>query len=283
MIIVDLNQVMISNLMVTLPKGAEGEIEEDLIRHFVLNSIRSYNVKFKEQYGEMIIACDDTNNWRRQIFPYYKANRRKNRETSKLDWNKIFSILNKIREELKVYFPYRVIQINTAEADDVIGTLCMHFGNTNEKILIISGDKDFRQLQSYLNVFQYDPVQKKQVVERKPEQYLFEHILRGDGGDGVPNFLSSDDSLVLKIRQKPISQKNIDLWSGRKPEDFCDSSMLRGFKRNEQMIDLTKIPDSIQKQVIDSYNEQSEKPRTKLFDYFIEHRLKNLMSDITQF
>jgi hypothetical protein len=275
---------MISNLMKTLGNHAGStEIEEDLLRHFILNSIRSYNVKFKAEFGEMIIACDDRNYWRRQIFPYYKANRKKDREASTLDWNAIFISLNKIRDELKECFPSRVIQIDSAEADDVIGTLCMHFGNTHEKILIVSGDKDFRQLQAFNNVKQYDPVRKNWMKENNPSAYLKEHIIRGDMGDGVPNFLSSDDSLVLKIRQKAISQKKLDQWVYMNPDEFCDEDMLRNWKRNEQLVDLSKIPDIIQTQIIDSYEAQANKSREKLFNYFIAHKLKNLMSDLSQF
>lgn len=287
MIIVDLNQVMISNLMVTIGSHTDA-IEEDLLRHFILNSLRSYNSKFKDQYGEMIIACDDKNYWRRQIYPYYKANRKKDRETSKLDWNAIFQSLNKIRDEIKEYFPYRVIQIDTAEADDIIGTLCMKFGNelpigSVDPILIISGDKDFRQLQKYSNVKQYDPVRKRWLDEKNPEAYLKEHIMRGDKGDGVPNFLSKDDVFVLNGRQKPISQKKLDVWIKQNPTEFCDDQMLRGWKRNEQMVDLTFVPENVQTAIMDSYTAQAGKGRDKLFNYFIENKLKNLLTDIGQF
>ena len=284
MILVDLNQVMISNLMVTLGNHASGtNIDEDLLRHFILNSIRSYNSKFRAEYGEMIIACDDKNYWRRSIFPYYKANRKRDRDASDLDWNSIFASLNKIRDELKEYFPYRVIQIDSAEADDIIGTLCMHFGNTHQKILIVSGDKDFRQLQTFFNVKQYDPVRKRWLDEKNPSAYLKEHIIRGDKGDGVPNFMSADDSLVLNVRQKAISQKKLDVWIHQEPEQFCDESMLRGWRRNEQMVDLTKIPDHIQSKIVESYEAQANKGREKLFNYFIQNKLKNLMADLSQF
>ncbi len=159
--IVDLNQVMISNFMAQIGNHHNIKIEEDLLRHMILNSLRSYNAKFRNQYGEMVIACDDTRSWRKNLFPYYKANRKRDREKSELDWNAVFEILNRVRSELKEFFPYRVIQVETAEADDIIGTLCHQFGNTSEKILIISGDKDFRQLQTYMNVRQDDPVRKK--------------------------------------------------------------------------------------------------------------------------
>lgn len=283
MIIVDLNQTMISNFMAQIGNHTNIPIEEDLLRHMILNSIRSYNAKFKAEYGEMVIACDDKRYWRRELFPYYKANRKKAREKSEIDWNAVFEILNKVRDELKEYFPYRVIQIDTAEADDVIGTLCHEFGNTGEPILIISGDKDFKQLQSYMNVKQYDPVRKRWLEERDPDKYLKEHILRGDQGDGVPNFLSKDDTFVVNGRQKPLRSNKLSIWLDQEPEVFCDETMLRNFKRNQQLVDLSMIPQHIKTKVMESYKAQSGKGRDKLFNYFVDKRLKNLLTDIGQF
>lgn len=283
MIIVDLSQVMISNLMVQLGNHTNTELEEDLLRHMILNSIRSYNQKFKNEYGEMIIACDAGNNWRRQIFPYYKANRRKNREKSELNWTQIFDTLGKVREELKEYFPYRVIQVDGAEADDIIGTLVDKFGNTSEKILIMSGDKDFVQLQRYMNVKQYDPVQKKWRTTNDPDRFVKEHIMRGDTGDGVPNFLSADNTFVVGARQKPLSQKKLDSWINMDPREFCDESMLRGYLRNQQLVDLNFIPENLRSQIVTEYESQAGKGRNKLFNYFIEKRLKNLLESINEF
>jgi hypothetical protein len=280
MIIVDLSQVMISNLMVQLGNHTNTEIEEELLRHMILNSIRSYNQKFK---NEMIIACDASNNWRRQIFPYYKANRRKNREKSELNWTHIFDTLSKVREELKEYFPYRVIQIDGAEADDIIGTLVDKFGNTSEKILIMSGDKDFVQLQRYMNVKQYDPVQKRWRITNDPDRFVKEHIMRGDPGDGVPNFLSADNTFVVGTRQKPLSQKKMDAWIHMDPREFCDENMLRGYMRNQQLVDLTFVPENLRVQVLTEYETQAGKGRSKLFNYFIEKRLKNLLESINEF
>jgi len=283
MIIVDLSQVMISNLMVQLGNHTNTELEEELLRHMILNSIRSYNMKFKNEFGEMIIACDAGNNWRRQIFPYYKANRRKSREKSELNWAQIFDTLGKVREELKEYFPYRVIQIDTAEADDVIGTLVHKFGNTSEKILVLSGDKDFVQLQRYNNVKQYDPVQKKWRTTNDPDRFIREHIMRGDTGDGVPNFLSADNTFVVSARQKPISQKKLDVWITLDPREFCDENMLRGYLRNQQLVDLDFIPENLRVSITAEYEAQAGKDRSKLFNYFIEKRLKNLLESINEF
>jgi len=283
MIIMDLSQVMISNLMIQLGNHTNADIEEDLLRHMVLNSVRAYNVKFKDEFGEMIIACDAGNNWRRQVFPYYKANRRKNREKSEINWTAVFETLNKVRDELKDYFPYRVIRVDGAEADDIIGTLAQTYGNTNEKILILSGDKDFVQLQAYMNVQQFDPVQKKWRKTNDVDKFIKEHIIRGDTGDGVPNFLSADDTFVVGARQKPISQKKLDQWLNSDPKEFCDEKMLRGYLRNQQLVDLNFIPPDIKKEVLVQYEQQAGKGRDKLFNYFIERRLKLLLESINEF
>ena len=283
MIIMYLSQVMISNLMIQLGNHTNADIEEDLLRHMVLNSVRAYNVKFKNEFGEMIIACDAGNNWRRQVFPYYKANRRKNREKSEINWTAVFETLNKVRDELKDYFPYRVIRVDGAEADDIIGTLAQTYGNTNEKILILSGDKDFVQLQAYMNVQQFDPVQKKWRKTNDVDKFIKEHIIRGDTGDGVPNFLSADDTFVVGARQKPISQKKLDQWLVSDPKEFCDEKMLRGYLRNQQLVDLNFIPPDIKKEVLVQYEQQAGKGRDKLFNYFIERRLKLLLESINEF
>ena len=293
MIIIDLNQVMVSNLMMQLGNHTDAKIEEGLVRHMVLNAIRSYKQKFGEEYGEIIIACDDKNYWRRKIYPYYKANRKKSREESDIDWTTIFECFNKIRDELKEYFPYRVLKVDTAEADDIIGTLAQQYGSylvghDTIKILIMSGDKDFIQLQKFANVKQYDPVRKKFISHKNPELYLKEHIMRCDAGDGVPNFLSPDDVFVTKGRQKPIRQTNLDKWVNQSPETFGDieligDTMVRGYKRNESLIDLSKIPSDIYNMIVTQYHEQKDKKRGDLLNYFIKFKLKNLMPLIGDF
>jgi len=280
MIIVDLNQVMISTLMMQIGNHKNIELQEDVLRHMVLNSLRSNKVKFSD-YGEMVIACDDKNYWRKQIYPYYKANRKKDREASELDWNALFGALNKLRDEIRDYLPYRVIRVEHAEADDIIATLTKEF-YTREKILILSGDKDFSQLQKYPNVKQYSPTQKKFIVCTNPDLFLKEHIIRGDQGDGVPNFLSADNCLVMGIRQTPVTAKKLSTWILQEPEQFCNEIMLRNYKRNQQLIDLEFVPTEIATEALNQYNTQKV-DRSKIFNYFIEYKLKNLMENINEF
>jgi 5'-3' exonuclease len=281
MTIVDLNQVMISNYMTQIGNHTNIAVDENLFRHMVLNSIRSINKKFSQEYGDIVIACDSARSWRKEIFPYYKANRKKARENSELDWSAVFNSLNKVREELKEFFPYRVIQVEHAEADDIIGSLVDEFHGL--PILIVSGDKDFVQLQCYMNVKQYDPVRKRFITHNNPAQFVREHIIKGDMGDGVPNFLSPDNSYVVGVRQKPIRSKKLSEWVSMEPEQFCDETMLRNYKRNQQLVDLQFVPKNIREETIRQYNAQSGKDRAKLFNYFVEHKLKNLMESIGDF
>lgn len=286
MLILDLNQVMISNLMVSLNR--EPDVNEDLVRHMILNSIRMYRQKFAAEYGELIIACDDKNYWRKDIFPYYKAHRKEDRSKSTHDWNKIFECLNKIRDELKQHFPYKVIQIERAEADDIIGVLTKKFGvylnnKSTEKVLILSGDKDFGQLQKYLNVDQYSPVLKKWIRIQDPHRFLREHIMKGDRGDGIPNFLSEDSTIISKKRQKPLASKKLDSWIDLEPEKFCDDQMLKNYRRNEALVDLEQVPDEVSEKILEQYENYKPAKRSGLLNYFIKNRLKNLMDVIGEF
>ena len=285
MIIVDFNQVMISNLMMQIGNHTNIPIEEGLFRHMVINSLRSYKQKFGDEFGEIIIACDDKNYWRKQVFPYYKANRKKNREASEINWASVFDTFNKIKNEIREFFPYRVIQVEHAEADDIIATLVNQFGNvlnSGERILILSGDKDFVQLQTFGNVRQYDPVRKKWITVDDPKKFLFEHILKGDAGDGVPNVLSDDDTFVSDKRQKPLTQKKID-------KIYNDGVFLldrvadRNFNRNKHMVDLSMVPDNIRTEVLNKYENEAGKDRSKLFNYFIANKLKLMMENVGDF
>ena len=283
MILVDLNQIAISNLMVSINTyNKNQEVNEDLLRHMVLNSLRAYKVKFGEKYGDLVICCDGRHYWRRDIFPFYKAGRKKDRAASTLDWTLIFETLNKIRDEIKEYFPYIVLDVDRAEADDIIAVLVQNASPFENK-LILSGDKDFMQLQQHSNVDQYAPVQKKFLRTDSPQAFLKEHIIRGDRGDGIPNCLSSDDVLVRGERQKTISKKKLSGWMESDPIGWDDSNQVRGYRRNEQLIDLDFIPEDLRDEILSRYSNGVSGDRSKLFNYFVKFKLVNLMEDIQEF
>lgn len=281
MILVDYSQTIISNLMAELNGRKDVEIEINLLRHMVINTIRSYHVNFKDEYGELVIACDNRKYWRKEIFPYYKANRKKAREDSGYNWNAIFDAINTIKLELKEFFPYRVIEVERAEADDIIATLCKHI---TEPIMIVSGDHDFVQLQKYPNVKQWSPITKKIIkCEFTPAQFLFEHIIKGDKGDGVPNVLTQDDAIINNLRQKPIQSKKMEMWFSDPSLRPTDVVFVKNFDRNERLIDLTKIPKDIEESIINTYHIHNLKDRSLIIEYFMKHKMKNLMENLEDF
>jgi hypothetical protein len=281
MIILDLSQVMIANYMAQVGNHAGEPLDVNLFRHMVLNTIRANKVKFGITFGELVIACDDKKPWRKDIFQHYKANRKKTRDESGIDWSSIFNTLNKIKLEIKENFPYRVIQVEGAEADDVIGTLV---NNYDDRILILSGDKDFKQLQVYPRVEQYDPIRKKYLLEPNPVEQLKELIIKGDIGDGVPNVLSPDNSLVDDIRQKKIMKAKLADWVKLPFEELENDTLLgKGFRRNRELIDLSKTPDSIKDKIIEEFKNQANKKRDMIFNYLINNKCKQLVEHVNEF
>jgi hypothetical protein len=285
MILIDLNQVVISNLMVQINKlSSQEELEEGLIKHMILNSILRVKKRFGSDYGKIVICCDNKNFWRKDYFPFYKGNRKKVREDSGYDWNLIFNTITQTKEDLRNYFPWKIIEVDRTEADDIIGTLVKNFSK-DEKTLIVSSDKDFKQLQRYPNVTQYSPILKKFLVTDEPHKYIREHIIRGDRGDGIPNVLSEDDVFVNDKRQRPLSKKKLEEWLDikRKPEDFCDVNMLERYRRNERLVDLTFVPENIQEEILNQFRKKPIGDSKKIFNYFIENKMVLMMDEISHF
>jgi 5'-3' exonuclease len=278
---------MISNLMMQLKGDA---LNENLVRHMVLTALRAFERQYSPIYGEVVLAYDSKHYWRKEAFPYYKQNRKKDREASDLDWGAIFEVLNKIRDEIKNFFPYKVVEVYGAEADDVISTLTTFQAYKNiklekqgeeaEKVLILSGDKDFIQLQKYPFVKQYNPILKKEIKHDNPREYILEHIIKGDKSDGIPNFLSDDDTFVANKRQKPISKKNLEKWVTLSPSDFClNKQSLENYERNRKLIDLTLIPEHLCTEIVSYYKALNNSEKKVPLEYFQQHQLTKLMEE----
>ena len=282
MILVDYNQIALANIAVQKLN------DEDMIRHMILNSIRMYNKRYRREFGQMVICADAGNTWRRKYYEYYKASRKKNRSNSDLDWKEIFRILDQVREEIKENFPYKVIKIDGCEADDIIGTLAMNtqeFGQ-HEPVMIVSSDKDFIQLQKFDNVSQFSPIKKQLIKDKNPRQYIFEHVMRGDSGDGIPNVLSDDDTFVNEDKkQKQLRQKMIDEWleNAEDLRSVMPEDVYRNYQRNKTLIDLTEIPEDIQENIIGVYNDYKLPMKMKILNFLIKKRCKHLIEDIEDF
>ena len=283
MILVDLNQVLISNYMAQTRGQKAPNI--DMFRHMVLNSIRGYNLKFKEKYGTQILCADSANPWRRDYFPNYKYQRKQVRLETKESsdkWDDLFDIITEVKHEIAENFPYMVLSVDNSEADDIIAILCREAHNNKEKVMIVSGDKDFIQLHKYEEVNQFSPIQKKFIKDEDPKKYLHEQIIKGDRSDGVPNILSDDNVFVTGEKQQPIHKKRLQEWA--ELDNIPLGSITRlNYQRNKKLIDLDEIPLALQEDIINTYRSYQIPDSSKLLQYFIDHKLKNLMSNINDF
>ena len=279
MILVDMNQISLASLMMHLHMN-KGELDDEMVRHMILNSVRMYRTMFNEDYGEIVLTYDSRAYWRREIFPQYKHSRRKSREADGKDWDSIFGVLNQIKDEIKEFLPYKVVETYGAEADDVIAIVCKHY--QSEQILIVSGDKDFIQLQKYDNVSQYSPITKKLVNGVDPNVYIKEHVLKGDKSDGVPNVLSPDHTFTDELRQRPLTSKKMHDILATEIDDLNDE-LKRNYQRNFKLINLDNIPEKLELDILDDFKGASCGNRSKLLNYFIEKRLTSLTENIGEF
>ena len=266
MILVDMNQISLASLMMSLHMN-KGELDDEMVRHMILNSVRGYRTMYNEDYGELVLTYDSRAYWRKQIFPQYKANRKKSREEDNRDWDNIFEVLNQIKDEIKEFLPYKVVETYGAEADDVIAVVCKHY--QSEKIMIVSGDKDFIQLQKYDNVSQYSPITKKLVNGVDPVVYIKEHILKGDKSDGIPNVLSPDHTFTDNLRQRPLTSKKINSIMAQDFDDLNDE-LKRNYQRNDALINLDNIPEELEQCILDDFKGATCGDRSKLLDYFMD-------------
>jgi 5'-3' exonuclease len=278
MILVDISQLFVASTFMSMKKE-ETEVDIKKLRYMILNSLRMYRKKYANEFGELVICCDGSLSWRKEIFPNYKAGRKTGREGSPLDWTQIFGCFDQLKKELKENFPYRLIQVDTAEADDIIGTLVIERRGSTSKVMIISSDKDFIQLQRYHDVFQFSPVKKKLLNGVDPEEYLREHILRGDKSDGIPNVLSDDNCIVSGIRQVPLTQKLLESW---KHIPIPEEHKTR-VERNTALVDLRYTPFHLQEKILDQYSKEPVGSRNILPAYLTEHNLETLIKNIGDF
>ena len=298
MILIDYSQVALATILTFQRelRGTEDEVK-NLIRHVTLSTIKSYKKKYGKEYGQIVIACDGRKYWRKEIFEHYKAGRKKARDASDLDWKLIFDTLSEMRDDLIKYFPYKVIHVDRAEADDVIATMTKWLQSNElvqeglmeeaQKILILSSDKDFKQLQLLEGeVKQWSPMQKKYVTASKAEikTWMIEHVAKGDSGDGVPNVLSADDVFVKGERQKVMSAKRLEEFL-EKGKDACRTDTeRRNWDRNEKLVLFDYIPEDVQNEIVQTYlNSKPNTDRMAIMNYLMEKRCRLLLDDLQDF
>ena len=282
MILLDFSGIAIAPIVM----GQARYDDVNLIRHMILNSIRMYRRKFKD-YGDMVIVADGGGNWRKDVYPEYKGKRKTNREESKIDWEQAFKNITTVLDEIKTEMPYKVIHQWGCEADDSIAEITkwtQEFGNW-EKVMIVSADHDFIQLQKYGNVEQFSPNTKKFVKNDNPRLYQMEHILKGCSGDGVPNVLSDDDTFLVEGKRQNVLSAKKKAALMEDPHALGEE-VYRNYLRNKKMIILTdesECPDVVKKEIINKFETYETPARNKVLPYLISKQCRLLVEVVEEF
>jgi hypothetical protein len=285
-VLVDFNGIALGSILGQLNRGEK--LSENLVKHIILNNIRMYRVKYPEATWGKLTICTDSKSWRKDVYPQYKANRTASKEKdTKRDWDEIYRLINLTIDDLKSNFPYSIIGVPKAEADDVIGALTAHLTRpmAAEPVVIISADKDFIQLHRLGEVIQYSPMQQKMVKVDSPIKYMFEHLMKGDSGDGVPNVLSPDNAFTDKIRQTPMRKKVIEEWweDRDRLKEVMPPEAFRNYMRNREMIDLSRTPKNIKDAAINALEDYKYNGRSDILTYLIENKMKMLIECAGEF
>jgi len=294
MIIIDYSGIVIAGVFV-LQKEIKGKKIDDaigLVRHIVLSSILSHKKKHSAKFGEVVIACDGRNYWRKKYFPYYKWSRGAGRAESDLDWDMIFQCMDIIRQELIKFTPYKVIQLEGCEADDIIAILTKKarigvFGTT-EPVMIISSDNDMSQLQKYDKVEQYSPSTKKMIKKsiKEVKEYLNECTVKGQKKDGIPSIYMADDWFTKPNgRAKAIYQNRLDEFLEKGIEACVNDEERRNYTRNQTLMNFDYIPADIEELILTEYAKPRETKfdRMKLWTYLAGKRCNNLIASVEDF
>lgn len=291
MVIFDFSQIMMATFFAHIQYGKNYNptepIQPDILKYMILNTLRAILMKFKSDNHDklVVIACDSKTSWRKNEFPFYKAARKKTRDQSDIDWSQVFPVFESMIQDIKDNFPYIVIDVESAEADDAVGVLTKTYNDS--EIIIVSADSDFKQLHRP-GVKQWDSIRQRFVSTLDPKTYLLEHILKGDRGDGVPNVLSDGNCFVLSIRQKPLRQKKIDQMVEQYQKintemvDW-DPIVTNNFIRNRTLIDLDFVPSNIKDTIINQFETQKRSKKSNVLNYLIKNNMPDLIEKLQEF
>lgn len=250
MILFDFNQIVITRIYAfqTQRKKDVSELYQDeffikALNRDIFDFVRRVHNEYGHIYGDVILCADGNGiSWRREIFPHYKALRRKNTSDDQTKKMKKFvsDYINYFVEEFETG-PATIYKIDGVEADDIIGLLILD--NPNERHMIVSRDKDFHQLHSDM-VVSYD-YSNDLIVRNTNKNVLLEHIIRGDSGDGIPNIMSDLDTFVTDgKRQKSMTKKRMESFLKEIPEELSER-----FQENKMLISLRDIPEHVKEKI----------------------------------
>lgn len=240
-------------------------------KYLVLNSIFNSIKNFRP--NKVVCAIDNhtEKNWRKKVYPDYKANRKAYREESKIDFDKFFEVSNKFTDELRsVFCNMFFLDIEKCEGDDIIGVCCNRLFKTSN-VTVISTDKDMIQLMKNPNVKIWDPIQRKYKQSMNPKKDLDIKILTGDKSDFIPG--------VKKKCGPKTAQK---ILNGGLENFLLVEENKKNYIRNKILIDLEQIPKEIVRNIEREYKgyDIKEYNGMKLWQFLLTNKMKKHSEDL---
>ncbi len=288
--LVDFSQIVLSSIMATYKPT--DLLTTDLIRHIVLNTLRSNVLKNKIKYPRIILCIDNGNGgyWRKKKAWYYKFKRSSQRDESGWDFDTIFNAMAMIRKEISENMPYWVMDIQGVEADDHIGVLTKYYVAKGVPVLITSSDGDFTQLHTDKLVRQWSPIQKKWVKPKhgSPEMDIMYKCIKGDRKDGIApmkttncHYTHGDGRRAPPMRAEEL--RTLMTSNDEELQELLTEEQYARYTENRELLDFEFIPQDIHDSIITQFEEQRPAARSKLMMYFASHKLDKLVACMSEF
>lgn len=290
--LVDYSQLVLSTIMATFRPNEP--LDLDMLRHLILNTLRSNVLKNKKNYPFVIICVDNGTGgyWRKKVAWYYKFKRAAQRDASGWDFSVIFDCMKTIEKEIRQYIPMTILDIPGCEADDHIAVMTKHFANQGVPVLITSSDGDFTQLHKFPNVKQWDAIHKKWVSVKHGSSLddLFFKCFKGDKKDGIAGVKATSSHYADGEGRSPaLSSKLLETYTAAAmiSDDelklvMPEAEFIR-YKENRLLLDFECIPTEIQDKIINEFKGYKVPSPNGMMQYFTEHELKKLLPHMDEF
>jgi 5'-3' exonuclease len=228
--------------------------------------------KFKPDTVHVFWDCPKDEIWRKRVLNEYKAHRGDMPhydEDVQLELRKMIGAARAVLPYMGVRQYYREHQ----ECDDLIYSACRVLTppkSNTRKVIIISSDSDFRQLQwSMEHVWLYLPKDQKFAGSSSCDPAI-KKALSGDKADNIEGFRGIGPVKSEFLASNP-----------KKLIEFLDLSDIKKFKRNLALIDLSMNPGHLNNEiyVIRKMAQDVEFNKSKINELGIKHKVKGLMSE----
>lgn len=271
-------------------KKHDEETAAGLAHHTALMTLNKYFKKFKP---DKVVMAFDRSSWRKDYTASdlcvsgkpYKGNRRQKMTPSEKEkFARFLTHLKEFEDMMREHTSVVCIAAEKCEADDIIAMFVRKY--EDDKITVVTADKDMIQLLDHPNIELLDPSSGKR---RSLEEwggdagfFLFEKCFRGDQSDNVQNAFPG----VRKTRLKKAYNDDYELnnilnekWTAPDGTKFKVKEL---YNENKLLMDLRAQPNAIKQRALDAISEQMENPGTYSYFHFLQFCGKFELKEISK-